>query len=499
VHCDEHLRDRVQLRFSVTDTGIGIPREKHSTIFEAFSQADGSTTRRFGGTGLGLTISSTLVRLMGGRIWVDSEPGHGSTFQFTSTFSVADLPSRSYDPILVGLPVLIVDDNDVNRRIFNEILTRWRMKPVAVESGAAALAALADASRRGMPFSLVLLDANMPEMDGFTVAEQMASQPDLGGATIMMLTSSGQFGDSTRCRELGISAYLTKPIRQADLYVAMCDTLLAHAPRRDEQRAAAEAIDQQPSQRARILLAEDNLVNQRVAVGLLTRRGHVVDVANNGVEALAALEKTNYDVVLMDIQMPEMGGIEATLAIREREAADGRHTRIVAMTAHAMAGDRERYLASGMDGYLSKPIDQRTLYAAVEMPLATAGRTRPEPRATAAVPPIVWDELRRRLGDDDLVGEIVVLFLADLPARLAAIKAAVETRDSKALRIAAHALKGSAANMSAMPASECASALELMAARGSVDPIVIDAAWMRLEVECGRLVVALRDVASVQR
>jgi len=443
------------------------------------------------------------VRLMGGRIWVESELGHGSTFQFSATFAVTELQSRSYDPVLVNLPVLIVDDNEVNRRIFHEMLTRWRMKPVAVDSGRAALAALADASRRGTPFSLVLLDANMPEMDGFMVAEKMASQPDLGGATIMMLTSSGQFGDSTRCRELGISAYLTKPIRQADLYIAMCDTLQAHAPRRGDERPAAAAIEPQPpqpAQRARILLAEDNLVNQRVAIGLLTRRGHIVDVANNGIEALAALDQTNYDVVLMDIQMPEMGGIEATLAIRTREAGTGRHTRIVAMTAHAMAGDRERYLASGMDGYLSKPIDQRTLYAAVEMPLASAGRMRPEPPRAAAVPPIAWDELRRRLGDDELLGEIVGLFLADLPSRLAAIKTAVDARDSKALRIAAHALKGSAANMSAAPASECASALELMAERGSVDPIVIDAAWMRLELECGRLATALRDVTpGVQR
>jgi len=283
----------------------------------------------------------------------------------------------------------------------------------------------------------------------------------------------------------------------------MCDTLQAHAPRRGDERAAAAPIEpqpQQPAQRARILLAEDNLVNQRVAIGLLTRRGHIVDVANNGIEALAALDNTNYDVVLMDIQMPEMGGIEATLAIRTREAGTGRHTRIVAMTAHAMAGDRERYLASGMDGYLSKPIDQRTLYAAVEMPLASAGRMRPEPPRAAAVPPIAWDELRRRLGDDELLGEIVGLFLADLPSRLAAIKTAVDARDSKALRIAAHALKGSAANMSAAPASECASALELMAERGSVDPIVIDAAWMRLELECGRLATALRDVTpGVQR
>jgi two-component system, sensor histidine kinase and response regulator len=495
VRCEENLGDRVQLRFSVTDTGIGIPQNKHATIFEAFSQADGSTTRRFGGTGLGLTISSTLVRLMGGRIWVDSEPGRGSTFQFTATLPVVDLPSRTYDPVLVNLPVLIVDDNEINRRIFHEMLTRWRMKPVAVDSGAAALLALADASRRGTPFSLVLLDANMPGMDGFTVAEKMASQPDLGGATIMMLTSSGQFGDSSRCRELGIGAYLTKPIRQADLYGSMCDTLQAHALRSADQAQAAVA--EQPVQRARILLAEDNIVNQRVAVGLLTRRGHTVDVANNGLEALEALEKTTYDVVLMDIQMPRMGGIEATLAIREREAASGRHTRIVAMTAHAMAGDRERYLAAGMDGYLSKPVDQRTLFAAIEVPMAAAARVRPGPPRPAPPPPIAWDDMRRRLGDDELVGEIVGLFLADLPARLAAIKAGVVAGNLHAVRITAHALKGSAANMSAVPVSECASALERMAERGSVDPIVIEAAWARLDAECGRLVTALREMAGL--
>ena len=496
VRCDEQIGDRAQLTFSVSDTGIGIPHSKHSTIFEAFSQADGSTTRRFGGTGLGLTISSTLVRLMGGRIWVDSDPGRGSTFQFTASFALADLPSRSYDPVLINLPVLIVDDNEVNRRIFNEMLTRWRMKPVAVDSGAAALAALADASRRGTPFSLVLLDANMPKMDGFTVAEKMAAQPDLGGATIMMLTSSGQFGDSTRCRALGIGAYLTKPIRQADLYIAMCDTLQAHAAPRKPDHAAVDAAEQ-PVQRARILLAEDNIVNQRVAVGLLTRRGHSVEVANNGLEALDKLDKGAYDVVLMDIQMPEMGGMEATAAIREREAGSGRHTRIVAMTAHAMAGDRERYLASGMDGYLSKPIDQHTLFAAVEVPISSSSiRLRPEPARPAPVPPIAWDELRRRLGDDELVGEITSLFLTDCPAKVAAIKAAVVARDLRAIRIAAHALKGSAGNMSAMPVSECASALELMAERGGVDPIVIDAAWTRLEAESARLLNALREVAG---
>src|SRR6185295_14646133 len=300
------------------------PADKHATIFEAFNQADGSTTRRFGGTGLGLTISSTLVRLMGGTIWVESEPGKGSTFHFTATFPIAELQAPASQPLLTGLPVLIVDDNEINRRIFHDMLTRWAMQPTAVASGAAALEALADASRERHPFALVLLDANMPDMDGFAVAERMAAHPELGGATIMMLTSSGQFGDSTRCRELGIHADLTKPIRQADLFAAMSRTLQTHSSRQADSSAA-------PVRRARILLAEDNIVNQRVAVGLLTRRGHSVEVASNGVEALAALALAAYDVVLMDIQMPEMGGIETTHAIREREASTGQHTRIVAM------------------------------------------------------------------------------------------------------------------------------------------------------------------------
>jgi two-component system, sensor histidine kinase and response regulator len=490
VRCDERLGDRARLHFSISDTGIGIPESKHTTIFEAFSQADGSTTRRFGGTGLGLTISSTLVNLMGGRIWVESEPGHGSTFQFTATFPVAELTVRTFEPVLINVPVLIVDDNPVNRRIFHEVLTRWQMKPSAVDNGRAALAALTEASRIGTPFSLVLLDANMPDMDGFAVAEQMAAHPELLGATIMMLTSSGQFGDSSRCLELGIRAYLTKPIRQTDLFDAICSAL------RQPQAASTvthprNSSDNAPVQRVRILLAEDNIVNQRVAVGLLTRRGHTVDVVTNGVEALAALAASSYDVVLMDIQMPEMGGIEATHAIREREMSTGRHTRIVAMTAHAMAGDRERYLASGMDGYLSKPVDPRTLFAAVELqpPLV---RNRSGPRMPA-VAVIAVEEMRRRLDDDELVADVIAMFLADCPARLAQIEAAVAARDREAIRTGAHAFKGATLNVCATTLAECARALEHMAEHGPIDAVAADAAWARLEAESGRVVAALQE------
>jgi signal transduction histidine kinase/DNA-binding response OmpR family regulator len=478
------------LHFQISDTGIGIPSEKHATIFEAFSQADGSTTRRFGGTGLGLTISSTLVHLMGGRMWVESEPGAGSVFHFTAAFDTTDLskPEPASEPLLAELPVLIVDDNAVNRRILHAQLTRWHTRPMAVASGTA-LDTLSAAAQAGRPFVLVLLDVNMPGLDGFQVAEQIATRPELAGATIMMLSSSGHHAETARCRELGVAAYLTKPIQAEVLHDAICRVLNHRSKTQPVDPSTKPATPPAPRS-LRILLAEDNIVNQRVAVGLLTKRGHDVTVANNGLEAVAALGRQAFDVVLMDVQMPEMGGLDATAAIRQRERRIGGHTRIVAMTAHAMNGDRERCLAAGMDGYMSKPIDPAMLYAALEHEPATIRPANPSGAPASA--PVERDRLTERLGGDErLLTDVVQLFLVDCPVRLAAIKAAVNDRDAERIRTTAHALKGAAGTLSAHGLFDAARTLERIGAEGRLD--AAEAVWRLLSMEAANVIDALRQ------
>jgi two-component system sensor histidine kinase/response regulator len=479
-----------KLHFLVADTGIGVPPGKHATIFEAFNQADGSTTRRFGGTGLGLTISATLVQMMGGRIWVDSETGTGSAFHFTAAFDTAAAPPTvgRPPPAVAGLSVLVVDDNAVNRRIFGEQLSRWHMKPTLADGGRAALDALTAAAVAGRPFALVLLDANMPDPDGYGVAAQIAKRPELAGLTIVMLTSSDEHGDSTRCRELGIAAHVTKPIAGNDLLEAISAALPPQKPAAGPIVPAAAAVTPvqtpPPAARARVLLAEDNIVNQRVAVGLLTRRGHHVSVAGNGLDALAALERESFDVVLMDVQMPVLGGLEATAEIRARERRTGGHAYIVAMTAHAMSGDRERFLAAGMDGYLSKPIDPEMLFAVVEQDRTGVSVARsPEPVDRIAF-------LERLGGDEELMVDVIRLFLEDCPQRLADVKAAVDQRDAERLRTSAHALKGAAANLSAGGLFQAAAILERLGAEARLD--AAPAAWRALSTEASLAMDVLR-------
>ncbi len=356
------------LHFVVQDTGLGIAEEMRETIFEAFSQADGSMARKFGGTGLGLAICSRLATMMGGAIRVESQPGLGSTFHFTLRLAVQDAPPHRLEPLqpeeLRGLHALIVDDNLANRKVLTGILTRWGMKPTAVEGGRAALEALEIAKGSSNPYQLILVDGQMPEMDGFTFAELIRKDPALVGGTIMMVTSTGHLGDAARCRELGISAYLLKPIFQRDLLEAIAN-LLKHGSREKAPLITRHTL-REGRNRARVLLVEDNAVNQTLALRLLQKRGYVVSVAGNGREALAVLERENFEVVLMDVQMPEMDGLEATAAIRERELSSGRHTPIIAMTAHALKGDMERCLSAGMDAYTTKPIRPNELFATIE-------------------------------------------------------------------------------------------------------------------------------------
>ena len=360
VEVQEHAGNECTLRFTVADTGIGIPEEKRESIFAPFSQADTSTTRKYGGTGLGLTISRRLVEMMGGRIWVESQAGQGSRFHFTAHMGVANaeeikVGSIAPPELLRDVKVLVVDDNRTNRRILAGMLRRWGMKETLAEGGEKALEQLAAAKEAGAPFALVITDMHMPNMNGFTLIERIRQKPELSTATIMMLTSAGHRGDAERCQELGIAAYLLKPIRQSELREAIARALGAR-----EQTGAIPLITRFSVHDARdvlaslrILLAEDNPVNQKLAVRLLEKRGHRVTVAGNGQEALEALAKENFDLVFMDVQMPEMDGMEATAAIREKEKSTGMHQVVIALTAHAMKGDREKCLAGGMDGYLA--------------------------------------------------------------------------------------------------------------------------------------------------
>jgi PAS domain S-box-containing protein len=372
---EESHEDAVScLHFMIKDTGVGIPKEKQGKVFEAFSQADGSMARKYGGTGLGLTICTRLVAMMGGAIWVESELGQGSTFHFTVRVSGQDGSAQRSAPLqpeqLRNLHALIVDDNFTNRKVLTGMLTRWGMKPTAVEGGRAALQALEVAKSTGRPFPLILLDGQMPEMDGFTLAERIKKDPELVGATIMMLTSAGHLGDAARCRELGISAYLVKPIRQGELLQGICDIL--NLSTQKKAPLVTRHTLREARNRARVLLAEDNAVNQTLAVRLLEKRGYVVSVAGNGLQAVAAVDKQDFDVVLMDVQMPEMDGFEATLAIREKERLTGAHIPIIAMTAHALKGDEERCLSAGMDAYISKPIRTNDLFATIERVLGNS-------------------------------------------------------------------------------------------------------------------------------
>ena len=377
VSVEQEFQDaiRSRLHFIVKDTGVGIAPEKQRQVFDPFTQADGSMARKYGGTGLGLTICARLVLAMAGTMWVESEIGKGSAFHFKINLPVQDentfesIARRKATPLqtqqLRDLHALIVDDNFTNRRVLSGMLTRWGMRPTAVDGGRAAMQALEVAKSTGHPFPLILLDGHMPEMDGFTLAERIKDDPGLVGATIMMLTSAGHIGDAARCRELGISAYLVKPIRQGELLQAICNILHLSGQQKKTALVTRHSL-REDRHRTRILLAEDNAVNQTLAVRLLEKRGYLVTTVNDGHQALIALDRAEFDVVLMDIQMPQMDGLEATAEIRRREIRTGRHVPVIAMTAHALKSDEERCIEAGMDAYISKPIRTAELFATIE-------------------------------------------------------------------------------------------------------------------------------------
>jgi PAS domain S-box-containing protein len=463
--------EAVTLRFAIRDTGIGIAPEQREQIFLAFTQADASTTRRYGGTGLGLAIASRLVELMHGRLWVDSEPGRGSTFYFTAVFD-RPIESRSSKvsagrPALDGLRVLVVDDNATNRRILDGMLGSWHMKPTVVADSASAMEALQQASPTGQRFDVVISDGQMPEVDGYMLARQIKRDRRLHRTPIVMLTSAARPDDVTRCRRLGIDAYLIKPVKQSDLLDALV-TLFGAARRRTRRRATTRV---RPRRALRILLAEDNVVNRTLVTTLLRKRGHTVTSVDNGraaVESISASAR-GFDIALLDVQMPDMSGLEATEAIRDREGAAGRRLPIVALTAHAMQGDRERCLDAGMDGYLSKPIDVDELIATVERygserrESPDASPKRPSNERAAAV----FDEqaaLAYTGGDRRLLTEVIALFRSDSPSYITRLDAAVKRRDGAALRMAAHGLKGALATVGSLRGRQLAADLEALSA-----------------------------------
>jgi two-component system sensor histidine kinase/response regulator len=484
--------DRVTLHFAVSDTGIGIPPEKQRQIFQAFTQADSSTTRRYGGTGLGLAIALRLVELMGGRLWVESTEGRGSTFFFTATFEQPHVSVRAAvqkPKALEGLRVLVVDDNATNRRILEEMLASWQMKPTTVSDAAAAVSALRTAADTNAPFHVMISDCQMPDVDGFMLARRVRREKRLAKTPIVMLTSVGQPDDARRRRKNGIDEFLTKPIKHSDLLEAL-SRLFQVATKHGRTEPLTERIGSHPSVPLHVLVAEDNLVNRKLATTLLRKRGHKVKAVENGREAVQAVQAAKdklFDVVLMDLQMPEMSGFEASQAIRQWES-EGARVPLIALTAHAMPGDRERCLEAGMDGYLSKPIDVDDLIATVERFGGKAAPTLAGQTSRQVSETVVFDEraaLAYTGGDRRLLKNIVKLFRSDYPSALRRIDRALHRRDFEALRLAAHGLKGAIATVGGSAGRVAAASIEEAARSNSIEGS--ERACASLRDEIGRL------------
>jgi signal transduction histidine kinase/CheY-like chemotaxis protein len=490
-------RGDLKLHFEVRDTGMGIPKDKQRIIFEAFAQADGSTTRKYEGTGLGLTISSRLVELMQGRLWVESEVGQGSKFHFTARFSERkDLagPAPSLPGVARGARVLVVDDNLTSGRILGELLLSWTFTPTVVNSGAAALETVAGAAASGRPFDLVMIDAAMPDTDGFALAHAL-QQRGSRAPVVMMLTTAGRRGARASDRELRIAGYVTKPIKTDDLLAMVLRSLGADFRRDETPPPDPVTISQVRRHGLRFLLAEDNVINQRLMLRLLDKVGHAVTVVRNGRAALEALATDGYDMALLDIQMPEMDGFEVVAAIRERERGTRKHLPLVALTAHAMRGDRERCLQAGFDGYVSKPIRFQDLFDTIDrlaatatVPSVQADRAAvvraPVPAAAPAVaagvvgavgaagdrPPSFAEgaALESTGGDRELLRELIAVFLEHAPGWMRELGSALGRGDAAEVHRLAHTIKGAVDSCGAARAYDAAMLLERMGRRGEL-------------------------------
>jgi signal transduction histidine kinase/CheY-like chemotaxis protein/HPt (histidine-containing phosphotransfer) domain-containing protein len=490
VEAEAQTSEEVVLHFGVRDTGIGIPLDKQMMIFESFTQADGSTTRKYGGTGLGLTISSQLVQMMGGEIWVESPVNlpstygtPGSMFHFTSTFARPEEsvplshPPEMFD--LEGLPVLVVDDNATNRRILEVQLTSWHMKPALTDGALSALRAIKEAASAGAPFKLALLDFHMPEMDGLALAEEIKSAPEGRDLRIIMMSSSVQQNQASP-RDCNVDASLLKPVRAAEL-LSVIRVVLGADARSQTQRRQARRKSAYPS---RVLVAEDSAVNQEVIRRLLEKWGHTAVIADNGLKALSTFDNERFDLVLMDLQMPEMNGFEVTATIRKRENGAGTRIPIIALTAHALKGDRERCIDAGMDDYVSKPVDAGKLFDAVEAAAGQRGSARVN--CEIVQKELDLDGLLRSLdGDSDLVLTLARIFADSSLGQVEQIGDAIARGDAEALARGAHLLKGSVANFGARAAVEAAVQLEGIAKSGDLS--IAGAAFATLENEIDTL------------